>query len=581
MLVTDKNLESCISKIKEAKYCSLDTESTGLEIHGRDNLFAISICTDLHEVFYFDFRNYSPRSALKELSKALKPPKLVFLANAKFDMHLLHKEGVTIDSDVCDVLILDKLIYNSHAEYSLKAVASRWGESKSEEVDKYIKDNDLYEVRDGTKSPRFDLVPRDILQEYAEKDAYITLKIAEKQLAKVAEMDASFPDSKLSQVVAFEGLVTKTCFKIEQTGMKIDRDYILRAIDFEKNRAINLLSRYKELTGYDFIDSNKHIAHVFSLFGLKGGITEKGNPSFTKNNIGKINHEIARIIESYRDSVKRVSTYYEAFLKSATNEDRVHPNIRQAGADTFRFSVTSPALQTLNKKDDGIFKVRNCFVASEGFKLVAVDFAQQEYRLTADYAGETELINSIKSGIDVHTATAQMMGTDRTTAKTLNFMLLYGGGTQKLADSLKISFEEADKLKKAYFRNLPNISRLIKKASSTAKTRGWIYNTGGYRLQFSDPQFAYKATNYLIQSSGAYIMRQALVHLQEYLIPFKSRIVMTIHDEILFEVHEDELDIIPHLRSIMRESYTPKNGLGMDTSLAIGDRWGELHEQEE
>ena len=580
MLVTDKNLQVCISKIKEAKYCSLDTESTGLDVHGVDSLFAISICTDSHEVFYFDFRNYTPRSALKELTIALKPPKLIFLANAKFDMHLLCKEGVEIDADICDILILDKLIHNCYAEYSLKAVALRWGEAKSDEVENYIKENDVYEMRDGKKHPRFDLVPNKILQEYAEKDAFITLKIAEKQLARVAGLDDEYQDSKLSPVVALEGLVTKACFKIEQTGMKVDIDYINRAIEFEENRSYDLKSRWKDLTGFGLIDSNKNLQFIFSRFGLHGGTTEKGNPSFTEKNLSKIDHELARIIENYRDSVKRVSTYYKAFLNSTCSDERVRPNIRQAGADTFRFSVTSPALQTLNKSDNSPFKVRNCFVASDGYKLVAVDYKAQEYRLSADYAGERELITAIKSGTDVHTATAQMMGVDRTTAKTLNFMLLYGGGTQKLADSLKISLEEADKLKKAYFRNLPNISRLIKKATSTAKTRGWIFNTGGYRLQFPDSQYAYKATNYLIQSSGAYIMRQALVHLQEYLSPFKSRIIMSIHDEVLFEVHEDELDIIPHLRAIMKESYQPRNGLGMDTSLAIGDRWGELHEQE-
>lgn len=580
MLVTDKNFNEALSSIKEAKFISLDTESTGLEVHKDDRLFAISICTDKDEVWYFDFRNYTDHKLLKLLPDSLNPPKLIFMANAKFDMHLLSKEGIEIDADVCDILIVDKLIHNCYTEYSLKSVAQRWEEFKSDEVDRYIKDNELYEIRDGVKKPRFDLVPKKILQEYSERDAYITRRIAEKQLAKIALMDEEFPDSKLSNVVAFEGMVTKVCYEIEKTGMLVDLDYINRAIEFEENRSYNLKNRWKDLTGFDLVDSNKNLQFIFSRFGLHGGVTEKGNPSFTEKNLSKIDHELARIIESHRDSVKRVSTYYKAFLNSTCKDYRVRPNIRQAGADTFRFSVTSPALQTLNKKDDSPFKVRNCFVASEGYKLVAVDFAQQEYRLSADYAGERDLISAIKSGTDVHTATSQMMGTDRTTAKTLNFMLLYGGGTQKLADSLKISFEQADKLKKTYFRNLPNISRLIKKATSTAKTRGWIYNTGGYRLQFTDPKFAYKATNYLIQSSGAYIMRQALVHLHEYLKPFKSRIIMSIHDEVLFEVHEDELDIIPHIRSIMRESYAPKNGLGMDTSLAIGDRWGELHEQE-
>jgi DNA polymerase I-like protein with 3'-5' exonuclease and polymerase domains len=197
----------------------------------------------------------------------------------------------------------------------------------------------------------------------------------------MSDMDERFPQKPVSPLVAFEAQVTNVCFEIEKAGMAIDRDYVERAIEFEKSRSYNLLFRYKEITGYDLVDSNKHLAFIFGKFGLSGGVTEKGNPSFTDNHLAKIDHELARIIESYRDSVKRVSTYYNSSLACIGADNRVHPNIRQAGADTFRFSVTSPALQTLNKKDSSPFKVRNCFVASDGYKLVAVDFQAEEYRL--------------------------------------------------------------------------------------------------------------------------------------------------------------------------------------------------------
>jgi DNA polymerase-1 len=183
-----------------------------------------------------------------------------------------------------------------------------------------------------------------------------------------------------------------------------------------------------------------------------------------------------------------------------------------------------------------------------------MDFDQFEYRMMVNYAREIELIEKIKSGLDVHTATAEMMNVTRKQAKTLNFLLLYGGGAQVLADKLGLSnIQEAYELKRNYFQALPAISNLFTHIMNTARTRGNIKNGFG-RVYHFDPDFAYKAANYLIQGTTADWIKFSMVRIDEYLRTnnFKSHLLLQIHDELLFEVHESETHIIPILKGYMQ-----------------------------
>jgi DNA polymerase-1 len=267
----------------------------------------------------------------------------------------------------------------------------------------------------------------------------------------------------------------------------------------------------------------------------------------------------------------------------------VRPNIRQTAADTFRFSITDPALQTLNSEDEGEFRVRDSFKARRGFVYVSIDYQAQEYRLTADYAGERELIRQINDGVDVHSATAKMMGVDRYSAKVLNFALLYGAAAPKIASMLKVTEHRAQELKDLYFSRLSAVKGLISGIKSKIDSRGYIFNFAGRILHFPEIEFekdgekrrgnfAYKGPNYIIQSSGSEIMRRALISVHEFLKPYKSKIILTIHDSIELEMSEDELHLVPQIQKIMVEVYPSRNGLGMATSVDIGTQWGRLDE---
>jgi DNA polymerase-1 len=617
-----------LDRILNEDIIAADCESDGIYPHLGNRLFSV-IISGAKDSSYLNFNEREDFSLNRSLlGNLVIKDKIIFFANAKFDLALLEKEGVQfINCKFWDVLVVDKCIMNTHMRYDLDSVAKRYGLEKLKTVEEYIKKNQLYSKdKSGTHIPRYDWVPFSIMQEYGIRDGRITYDIGVAQMEKVALLEEfskkeGFPSFK--ELIEREMKVTEVCYEMEKTGMRIDREFISRATAHEQEKSVRAIKSFEEITGLSFVDSNKSLSAAFKSVGVDGGTTAKGNPSFTDDVLEGIRHPIAQTVRDYRNSNKKISTYYSNFLKFADSNDIVHASIRQAGADTFRFSITDPALQTLNSKEKGEIKVRDSFIAPIGHFLVALDFKQQEYRLTADYAGEMALIKQIMNGADVHEATAKLMSSTRDEAKMLGFMLLYGGGIAKLAfalydtvlgvDALKALtwkyiykslpkeksealivqqnlakitqeqinhdlplIQQAQALREKYFVTLPRTKAFIDKVIERARDRGYIYNWAGRRLHFPDKRFAYKAPNHLIQSSGAEIMRGSMIDLHDFLKPYKSKMVLSVHDELDFSVPEDEFYLLPKIQEIMKNVYKPFNGLYMDTSIKIGKSWGSM-----
>lgn len=354
--------------------------------------------------------------------------------------------------------------------------------------------------------------------------------------------------------------LTKVLFGMEQVGIKINRSFTEEALQYETERADKAVKEFQNITCEEFIDSGKHLAKCFDLLGYTYARTEKGNPSFTEENLSAHPSPLTDIILTIRDAHKRISTYYSNFLTLADDNDIIHTDFVQSGAATGRMSCKTPNLQNLTKEEEteAYYLVRRCFIPRDDYSFVMIDYDQMEYRLMLEYAEQMDVIEAVKQGMDVHEATANMMGTTRSYAKTINFMLLYGGGASKLAAALKLSLFEAKNLRELYFLKLPKINKFIKDVIRIAEIRGHIFNWRN-RLCYIDRKFSYKAPNYLIQGGCADIVKAAMVKLSTYLEGKKSRMLLQIHDEILFEVHKDEHDIIPDLKSIMESVYPYKH----------------------
>jgi DNA polymerase-1 len=552
LIQTLEEFEKAEEQIYASDAISLDTETTGLYWFKQDRPFCLTISNHTLD-YYFDLKTF----LLPLLQNLLDNYQgTIFIQNAKFDMHMLESVGLSImHKDIHCTWAMGRLEKNNRISYSLDKLGAEIGYKKDDAPKKYLDKNKLYKWIDipGKKKRDklydFSLIPLEILQPYAEKDTRITLEVGLNQLAKLKEQNIP------QYLIDNEKAITKVFYDMEKVGVQLDRDYLQKAMEYEEAKKVEAESNFKEITGIDFVDSALALSPIFQALGItKPPITDKGNESFAADYLKGLDHPIADIILAHREATKRLGTY-ASFGYYASPSNIIHCNLMQAGTATGRISVSDPALQCIEKPDEDNpdlepFNLRGCFVPREDYFFVMMDFDQFEYRMMLNVANELPLIAKIKEGLDVHTATALMMGVTRRQAKTLNFLLLYGGGTQKLADTLKISYDEAANLKAIYFEKLPMVKQLFRQVMNTIQYRGYLKNLFGRRYYF-DKGFEYKGVNYLIQGSTADWLKFAMVKIHDFLKPYKSRLLLQIHDELLFEIHQTEKHIIPHLKYFM------------------------------
>jgi DNA polymerase-1 len=570
VIVTPENLDCCVERISHAGTLAVDCETTGLYPYQNDELFSVAIGIS-GEQFYFDVRLLSKEQITPILHECFRSSKTIYMHNAKFDMAFIWKyAGVEFDATIYDTMVLARLYKNNALSLSLDDVASWFGQAKDKTVEAYVKKH---------KCVYFD-VPMDLISFYACEDVRITLTIGIQLFEELDKLNALLVGSKknIYDVVALEADVTKVLFHMEREGVLIDRKYTEDALRAQTKTYQEAKARVESIIGEDFVDSGKALERYFRGSGNEERFvrTEKNNFSFTDSVLSGFDGELAKGILEIRKAYKKAKTYYSAFLELADSKDRIHTNFRQAGTSTGRLSAAQPNLQNLHaEEEEGADQVRGCFVCPTDYSWLSIDYKAAEFRLLLDYAKERQLAGEIIKGHDPHQATADMMNTSRKYAKTLNFMLLYGGGSKKLADTLGVSLEEGRVLKSKYFNALPGVERLIKFSSQKAEKEGYVHNYLGMVYRF-DKEYAYKSLNAIIQGGCAHIMKTALVNLHEFLLNHKTKLVLTIHDEVCFYLHKDEFHIVEDLKRIMRESYMASI-MPQDVSASISDlRWSEL-----
>lgn len=577
MLVKPELLKSVLEKLKKPGEYGLDTETTGLH-WWKHRLFSI-IINDGDESYYFDFTETLSRECLNDFQVVFSEPGSTwYIHNAKFDLHMLANEGLFIGGQVHCTEIGARIEYNDHIIYNLAKCAERINLEKSNAVEEWISKNKAFSwvsipgKQKRAKDKHFEQVPLEIMSGYGEKDGELTRILGHHQEAQIDMLNKSGPKEApdLFNILNLEKRLIKTCFSIERAGIKIDRAYVNKALAHEFEEKDKAISEFMELTGREFKDSAKVLKEVFDEHGLEYGLTAKGNASFKDDVLEKINHPITKTIQSIRSHDKFAGTYYSSFLYFADHNDFIHANMRQAGTSTGRFSYSDPNLQNVPKQKelDLDYYVRKVFIPdNDAYLLVPMDYDAQEFRMMIDYAGELGLIERINGGYDPHQGVADMMGVERDPAKTLNFGLLYGMGIDKLAKALGKTTQEARELKELYFAKLPRVQRLMWRCQRQAKSRGYLFNWLGRRLNFPDPNYAYKGLNGVIQGGCGDTIKTAMNNIDSFLEPHKTRILVQVHDELLLGVHKKELHLLPEIKALMENVYIPKNGLNLTVSM--------------
>ncbi len=416
--------------------------------------------------------------------------------------------------------------------------------------------------------------------------SYFLLYEAQQKILNEQDMQGTLDvELKLSKVLA----------KMQSRGIAVNSDTL---DSLEKEYTVELAKisdEIKEYAGESVnISSPKQIATLlFETLNLKHGKkNHSGGYSVDEEVLSQIDHPVATLILDYRRVAKLLSTYVTG-LKAMIKDGRVHTEFNQTITTTGRLSSTNPNLQNIPVKGKDAKKIKSAFVASDGAVLLSCDYSQIELRLLAHFSGDEKLIDAFRRGDDIHTQTAsKVFGVPaeavtpelRKSAKAVNFGIVYGISDFGLAQNLSIPRYMAKSYIDSYFDNYKTVKEYLDKNVSFAKQNGYVSTLLKRRRYLADinaknfnlaQQSARMAMNTPLQGSAADIVKLAMINIEEKLSGYKSKMLLQIHDELLFEVSLDELEKVTKIVKEEMENVV-KLSVPLVVDAAYGNNWGEI-----
>ncbi len=601
LIDTKEKLQGLIEKLKKTTEVCIDTETTSLTIQDA-KLVGVGFCFEPGEAFYVPAELFLASSILRSLLTSPSTPfekegensrgKINLIGhNIKYDFEILCTENCVLSTVFFDTMIASYLLNAGTRQHGLDGLAFTEFGYQMQPIE------DL--IGSGKTQITMDKVPVEKVSWYCGEDCDFTMRLKEvfePQLKKEG-LEKVFNEIEMPLVEVLSAM--------ELQGIKVDTK-LLNRLSGEAEILINdLESVIHKMAGREFnIASPKQLKEILfdemKLVPVENKKTKTGL-STSADNLEKMlgQHPIIPKILEYREITKLQNTYLEALpLQVSKKTGRIHTSYNQTIAATGRLSSIDPNLQNIPVRGDGLgSQVRQAFVAEKGFKFLSLDYSQIELRVVAHLSGDEKMIEVFKKGEDIHTKTAmEIFGVSekdvtkdmRRDAKTINFGVLYGVSSFGLSSRIQsMSMGGAKEFIKKYFLAFPKVEEYIEQIKLQVREEGFVRNELGRIRKFPEAkssQFFIRAAaeraavNFPIQSLAADVIKLAMISIHRQIsqsVNQEIRMLLQVHDELLFEVKEDKVEYYAKIIKPLMENAI-KLSVPVVVEAKVGENWGEM-----
>ena len=634
MIFTNLNYKTAQIGLKSSDKWVIDVETNGLNPYGMNQICGLGICSYDGESsfnYYFPFRhqqgeNLTEKARQEVIGWLNEIPSTLIGYNIKFDLHFLVNEGLIIDLQrLVDVLVMVRL--TEHTAVRDLGLTDTIKRSYGEEAASYDIETKKY-LREQKWHKDFSMAHPDILGEYCKKDVWYTQKLYNDRLQQIyqsGQTEVFDMECELTKVLfdmERRGVVVDNQYA----------DIVSRKLCQRKEEVAQ--SIYNVVGHEFNISSTQQLGEIFTGMGIKSPVkTPKDKESWSEVALVQIDNELAGLVRQHRSLEKLQSTYIDPYIETeelhtsfcnwGTLTGRLssrEPNLQNIPRTHFKLSdralsdeereivkgrinaivaskskgelsdvtLSNPVLDTWGFVGDESFDesdidqvaVRRLFVPRPNYTLVSFDYSQMEVRVFLSYLHNEEMDELLnRDDVDFHGESAKIaFGTYedhaefkfyRQMAKNITFGILYGLGNKRLAQQLSTTTDQANAYKQQYFNNIHGSRSFINRVISTVESRGWIKNRYG-RIYKIDNTLGYKGVNYLVQGTSADILNERMIYVHEYLKDKKSNILLQVHDEIICEIHDDEIRELPQQIQLILEANSLDIPLKVDIDVCNG-----------
>ena len=594
-LLTEADLNRWVDKLKQAKLFALDTETDNLDYMAA-NLVGISFALENGEAAYLPLqldylgapKTLEKTTVLSLLKPVLENPAIQKVGqNFKYDLTIFARNGIDVQGVAFDTM-LESYVLNSTGRHNMDDLAKRYLGHQTISFEEI--------AGKGKNQLTFNQIPLEQAAEYAAEDADVTMKLQQvlwEKLSKEPSLEKLFKEMELPLL----GVLSR----MERRGVLIDSD----ALFLQSNEIANRLSELEEqayvLAGQPFnLASTKQLQEIlFDKLGLPViQKTPKGAPSTNEEVLEELafSHELPKVLVEHRGLSKLKSTYTDKLPQMVNPQTgRVHTSYHQAVTATGRLSSSDPNLQNIPIRNEEGRRIRQAFIAREGFTVVAADYSQIELRIMAHLSQDQGLINAFTQGKDIHRSTAaeifgvaldEVTSEQRRNAKAINFGLIYGMSAFGLSRQLGIGRADAQSYMDLYFKRYPGVQTFMHDIREKAKAQGYVETLFGRRLYLPDINSSNGmrrkaaervAINAPMQGTAADIIKRAMIQLDQKLQNDPDiAMIMQVHDELVFEVRSEKVAFYSELIKTQMESAADLV-VPLIVEVGQGTNWDEAH----